>query len=166
MPYHIRPMAATDLDAILDIQASVYPADILESPEFFENRLKLSAQTCWIAETKGKLLGYLISYPWVRTAPPELDGMLNTLPAQADSWFVHDCAISPTVQGIGVGKRLFNSAHLEAVKQGFRHTSLVSLAQANSYWRNQGYIAVEPTPQLAQKLADYGEGACYMHRNA
>ncbi|WP_210405323.1 GNAT family N-acetyltransferase [Limnobaculum zhutongyuii] len=164
MFYHIRSMNPSDLDAILDIQASVYSSDILESPEFFENRLELSAETCWVAATPDRLLGYLISYPWIRTFPPSLDGMLNNLPVEADSWFVHDCAISPLAQGLGVGKTLFTSAKENALEQGFQHTSLVSLAQANSYWRSQGYLPVDQTPQLSEKLAAYGENACYMYQ--
>ncbi|SFD16344.1 GNAT family N-acetyltransferase [Pragia fontium] len=165
MQYHIRPMKLADLDAIFDIQASVYHSDLLESQAFYENRLQLSANTCWVATTeKNQLLGYLISYPWIRTFPPALGEVLATLPEHADSWFVHDCAISPSTQGLGVGKALFITARNSAIEQGFRHSSLVSLAQATHYWLNQGYIAVDNTPQLTEKLAAYGEGACYMYQ--
>lgn len=165
MFYHIRPMSPADLEAVLDIQASVYHADLLEGIEFFQNRLMLSAPTCWVAAHKQRLLGYLISYPWLRTFPPELDNMIDGIPPMADSWFVHDCAISPVAQGIGAGKKLFITAQAHAIEQGFRHTSLVSLAQANSYWCRQGYITMDNTEQLSQKLAQYGNGACYMYRN-
>lgn len=164
MRYHIRPMTSVDLNDVLSIQASVYHADLLEGIEFYQNRLSLSAPTCWVAEGEESLLGYLISYPWLRTFPPELDLMLESIPRYADSWFVHDCAISPVAQGLGVGKKLFTSAQAHALQQGFTHTSLVSLAQANSYWLRHGYTAMASTPQLDKKLAQYGSGACYMYR--
>ncbi|GKX52404.1 GNAT family N-acetyltransferase [Budvicia aquatica] len=164
MRYYIRPMTSVDLSNVLHIQASVYHADLLEGIEFFQNRLLLSAANCWVAEGEASLLGYLISYPWLRTFPPELDVMLENIPPYADSWFVHDCAISPAAQGLGVGKQLFTSAQKHALQQGFTHTSLVSLAQANSYWLRHGYTAVDNTPQLDKKLAQYGNGACYMYR--
>lgn len=168
MLYRIRPMAEDDIKNVLRIQAAVYSPDILESAAFFENRLSLSADNCWVAassvEQSGSLLGYLISYPWPRTFPPELDGTLDTLPKSADSWFVHDCAIAPNAQRLGVGKALFNAARRSANRQGFSHTSLVSLAQANRYWQSQGYRPVAETQRLRDKLKAYGEGACYMHR--
>lgn len=168
MPYHIRPMDENDIENVLHIQAAVYSPDILESAAFFENRLSLSADNCWVAANRAEpsdaLLGYLISYPWPRAFPPELDGTLDALPQSADSWFVHDCAIAPNAQRLGVGKALFNAARRSAKQQGFSHTSLVSLAQAKSYWHNQGYRPVAETPRLREKLKAYGEGACYMHR--
>ena len=88
MRYYIRPMTSVDLSNVLHIQASVYHADLLEGIEFFQNRLLLSAANCWVAEGEASLLGYLISYPWLRTFPPELDVMLENIPPDADSWFV------------------------------------------------------------------------------
>ncbi|GKX59592.1 GNAT family N-acetyltransferase [Leminorella grimontii] len=168
MLYRIRPMAEDDIKNVLRIQTAVYPPNILESAAFFENRLSLSADSCWVAangsEPSGSLLGYLISYPWQRAFPPELDGTLDALPKFADSWFVHDCAIAPNAQRLGVGKALFNAARRSAKRQGLSHTSLVSLAQAKSYWQSQGYQPVAETPRLREKLKAYGEGACYMHR--
>lgn len=164
MLFNIRPMAEDDIENVLRIQAAVYSPDILESAAFFENRLSLSANNCWVAASDDELLGYLISYPWLRTFPPALDGQLETLPKSADSWFVHDCAISPCAQRLGVGRRLFNAAQHNAAQQGFSHTSLVSLAQAKTYWQSRGYRPISETQQLQEKLKAYGEGACYMHQ--
>lgn len=118
MLYHIRPMGENDIENVLHIQAAVYPSDILESAAFFENRLSLSADSCWVAANSDTLLGYLISYPWPREFPPALDGTLSALPESADSWFVHDCAISPDAQRLGVGRALFSTARQSATQQG------------------------------------------------
>src|SRR6478752_2309631 len=97
MQYQVRPMLASDVDAILQAQALAYPRFLLEGAGFFLNRLALAPHYCWVAQPdapseSGALLGYLISYPWDAGLPPALDVPLSALPPQADHWFLHDCA--------------------------------------------------------------------------
>ncbi len=88
-------LAADDLPLILCLQAAVYPEDLLESADFFLNRLELASATCRVAVRGGSLVGYLVAYPWRSGLPPALNLPLQALPADADSWFVHDCAVAP-----------------------------------------------------------------------
>ncbi|OXC88140.1 GNAT family N-acetyltransferase, partial [Achromobacter sp. KAs 3-5] len=104
-------MLASDVDAILQAQALAYPRFLLEGAGFFLNRLALAPHYCWVAQPdapseSGALLGYLISYPWDAGLPPALDVPLSALPPQADHWFLHDCAVVPAAQGLGVGQAL------------------------------------------------------------
>ncbi len=105
MQYQVRLMQASDVDAILALQTLAYPGFLLESADFFQNRLALAPAHCWVAQPAASpdaLLGYLISYPWDAGLPPALDVALATLPAAADHWFLHDCA-EPRVPGIRRG---------------------------------------------------------------
>lgn len=152
-----------DIDCVLSIQSSVYHNILLESPDFYLNRLSLAPEYCWIAENQRDVVGYLISYPWTRDLPPELDLPLSQLPDGANCWFIHDCAVSPQAQGLGISSELLNVASQQAINQGLTHTSLVSLSNATEYWNYQGYKPfMADHPELEDTLSDYGNGACYM----
>lgn len=181
-------MLASDVAGILDAQALAYPGFLLESADFFLNRLSLAPGYCWVARATdgGCLLGYLISYPWDQGLPPALDVPLNELPAGADHWFLHDCAVVPAAQGLGVGQALLRTAATAATENGMRRASLVSLESAVGYWLRHGYatatgfaadaagdsaeilaeeLADELAKKLAEKLAGYGPGARYLSRS-
>lgn len=171
MQYQIRPMLARDVDEILDAQAQAYPEFLLESASFFLNRLALAPGYCWVAQpAEGNALwGYLISYPWDDGLPPALNVTLTALPATADHWFLHDCAVVPAAQGRGVGQALLHTAAAAAIDKGLRRASLVSLESAVGYWLRHGYgpavqAAETLSPDLVQKLAGYGSGARYLSR--
>lgn len=170
MQFQVRPMLASDVDAILLAQTLAYPRFLLESAEFFLNRLALAPQYCWVAQAgeglAGKeLFGYLVSYPWDAGLPPALDVPLTALPAGADHWFLHDCAVVPEAQGLGVGQALVRAAAGRAMHNGLTHASLVSLASAAGYWLRHGYAPLAAdSAGLAEKLAGYGPNASYMSR--
>lgn len=157
-------MTVSDLTAVLALQAQVYPADILEEEAFFLNRLALAASTCRVTIRQERLLGYLIAYPWSADLPPALNQPLDRLPQGASSWFVHDCAVSPQAQGLGLAGLMLRDSALSAGQAGLTRASLVSLAPAVGYWEKQGYQPMPHTPALAAKLAGYGPGASYMSR--
>ncbi|CAB3924466.1 GNAT family N-acetyltransferase [Achromobacter anxifer] len=164
-------MQASDVDAILVLQTLAYPGFLLESAGFFQNRLALAPSHCWVAQAAppagpdGGLLGYLISYPWDAGLPPALDVTLAALPAGADHWFLHDCAVAPSAQGLGVGQALLQAGAHGAQAGGLRRASLVSLESAVGYWQRHGYVPVSAdSAGLAEKLAGYGPRAQYMSR--
>ncbi|OAS91796.1 acetyltransferase [Achromobacter xylosoxidans] len=159
-------MLAGDVDAILEVQAGAYPGFLLESADFFLNRLALAPAHCWVAQAatpRDRLLGYLVSYPWDAGLPPTLDAPLTTLPEPADHWFLHDCAVAPSAQGLGVGRALLRTAAGHATQAGLRRASLVSLGSAVGYWLRHGYAPVAGGGRdLAAKLEGYGPQASYM----
>lgn len=170
MQYQVRPMLTGDVDAILQVQAQAYPGFLLESAEFFLNRLALAPAYCWVAQAAAPkaaeaVLGYLVSYPWDAGLPPTLDAPLTTLPKPADHWFLHDCAVAPSAQGLGVGQVLLQAAAQAAMQCGLQRASLVSLGSAVGYWVRHGYAPVAAGGQdLAAKLEGYGPQARYMAR--
>jgi ribosomal protein S18 acetylase RimI-like enzyme len=170
MHYQVRPMLASDVDGILAAQVLAYPEFLLESAGFFLNRLALAPGHCWVAQAAAPagregLLGYLVSYPWDAGLPPALDVALASLPAGADHWFLHDCAVVPRAQGLGVGQALVRAAADAALETGLRRASLVSLESATGYWRRHGYAPMAVAGAgLAEKLAGYGPQALYMSR--
>lgn len=165
VPYRIRPMLAADIAAVVRIQAQVYPADLLEAAAFFANRQMLAPHTCRVAEHEGALFGYLIAYPWDAGLPAALDQPLAALPAPASTWFVHDCAVAPSAQGLGVAAALLEDSARSARELGLARAALVSLASAVGYWERRGYRREPDSAALRAKLAQYGAGAMYMARD-
>ncbi|MGO3743550.1 GNAT family N-acetyltransferase [Kerstersia sp.] len=164
-PVHIETMRLEDLDAVLDLQAQVYEADILEDEAFYTNRLALAATSCWVARAENaKVCGYLISYPWDTGLPPALNARLEGLPPAADTWFLHDCAVAPYMAGRGVASGLLKFGRQWAQLAGMRRAALVSLGHARAYWLRHGFepVQVQPGSTVEAKLAGYGAGASWM----
>ncbi|WP_233146218.1 GNAT family N-acetyltransferase [Pigmentiphaga sp. NML080357] len=160
--FAIEAMQPAAVEAVLAVQAQAYAGvDVLEDAGLFLNRIRLSPRTCWVARGPDGVLGYLVSYPWPLGAPPRLNVPLPALPADARSWFLHDCAVAPAAAGQGVGTALVRTGLDHARKAGLACATLVSLAPARAYWVRQGFEAVEAEPEA---LDGYGAGACYMRR--
>lgn len=165
MTLQIELMRLHDLDQVLEVQADVYDADILEDRSFYQNRLELAPESCWVArDADDQLQGYLVSYPWAGLLPPSLGDALNSLPAPADQWFIHDCAVMRRAQGRGVAGALLQAGRRYAWQRGLRRCSLVSLGPAVGYWQRLGYKPIEgvPAPVLEAKLRQYGDQASFM----
>lgn len=165
MNVRIELMQVHDLSQVLEVQADVYDADILEDRSFYQNRLDLAPESCWVArDADDQLHGYLVSYPWAGLLPPSLGDALNSLPSPADQWFIHDCAVMRRAQGRGVAGALLQAGRRYASQRGLRRCSLVSLGPAVGYWQRLGYKPIEgvPAPVLEAKLRQYGDQASFM----
>lgn len=162
----LRPMRDTDLPAVLALQARAYAGAAFEPerPAVYRSRMRLAPALCLAAIGEdAALLGYLVSHPWHAGAPPALDTDLDVLPADADCWYLHDCAVDECAQGRGVAAALYDAAVAAARAQGLRRAALTALAPAAGYWRRLGYEETD-LGGLAGALAHYGPGTVYMTR--
>ncbi len=168
-------MQPGDLPHVLTVQALAYGHLMLESEATLASRLALSPQTCWVAvdasdaepagPTDVGIAGYLFTHPWHLTAPPPLDTVLDALPDAPDCWYVHDMALAPRTRGAGVAGQLYAAALSAAQSLGLRASALVAVQQSQGFWARFGYqVTVDVSPQIAAKLAGYGDGAVFMTR--
>ncbi|CPN57135.1 acetyltransferase [Bordetella pertussis] len=51
-------MRPADVEAVLRVQAAVYPASLLESAALFQNRIEIAPATCQVALDGQDLIGY------------------------------------------------------------------------------------------------------------
>ncbi len=160
MPAEWRAMRAADLPAVEAVAEAIH-VDFPEDEAVFAERLRLCPEGCLVLAVDGGIAGYLISHPWMLGAPPALDTLLGSLPAGADSWYIHDLALAPAARGTGAAGRAVDCAVALARGAGLGNLSLMSVGGAAGFWRRQGFTAA-PVP--AEKLASYGEGAAYMVR--
>ncbi|WP_062206874.1 hypothetical protein [Aureimonas sp. AU12] len=164
-PASWRAMTVADLPAVMAIADRVHPA-FPEGEATILDRLALFPQGCLVLEAVGRsgpsgIGGYAIAYPAPLFAPPPLDTVLGTLPALADSLYVHDVALLPDWRGGGrsdAGIRL-----LLDLADAFPAAMLVSVYGTAPFWGRYGFVP-NADPRLGDKLATYGEGAVFMVR--
>lgn len=162
-PFTLRHLQHHDCQSVLAIQSACYPDHLIESSEALLAKCKLSPESCWLAEHEGAALGYLFSHPWHDKSPPALDSPLTALPAEADTFFLHDLAIHPLARGQGIAQALLQQAMIWAKKQNLHKAMLVAVQNSQAFWQRHGFDQQPVSPELQVKLAGYGAGATCLH---
>lgn len=157
-----RPMIAADLPEVMAIAAGVHP-DYPEEPGVFAERLRLFSQGCLVFGAAEGLLGYLVSHPWDRAAPPALNSLLGALPARAGCFYIHDLALVPAARGSGAGSAAVTTAADLALRSGLPCLALVAVAGSSGFWQRHGFRE-RHVPALAARLASYDDAALYLER--
>lgn len=158
-----RPMTEADLDGVVQVAMKSFP-DHPEDRHCFANRLDLNGAGCFIlADKAGTVKGYLVAYPWHRNQAPALNTLIDVLPTQSDSYYLHDLAIDPEVRGGGHTRAVVENLAGFAKDAGYQRVSLVAVNNASGFWQRNGFVIQSPEG-MAEKLASYGEDARYMER--
>lgn len=154
-----RPMAPSDLPAVGAMAAAIHPG-YPEDDAVFAERLALHPAGCRLLAAGEHAAGYVISHPW-RGAPPALDTLLGSVPADADHYYIHDLALLPASRGTGAAAAIVGDLRRHARSLGLARLSLVAVNGSGPFWRRQGFADL-PAGDAAAKLASYGGGACLM----
>ncbi|BAK68543.1 putative acetyltransferase [Sphingobium sp. SYK-6] len=166
-PFSIQPLSAGDLPAALAIQSASYPAFLIEAEAPFLSRIMLSGSYCLAALREGPreqaMLGYLLAHGWRRESPPPVGAVLAD-GGPREVLFVHDLAVSSLGRGLGVGRSLVMRAFELAARDGIRSAELIAVEGAADYWRALGFVEGVVSPDLAAKVATYGDPARWMTR--
>lgn len=161
MPW--RPMTSEDLRDALKVADEVH-VDHPEDREIFEERLSLHPGGCHVLVEDGRVLGYAITHPWRFAEPPPLNTRLRAIPADANTYYVHDVALLPAGRGRGHAGRIGDLLAARAKADGFTTMSLVAVNGSQSFWERLGF-RTEAVPGLATKLLSYGSDAVLMVRD-
>ena len=145
---HWRAMTTLDLPAVEAIAARVHPA-FPEDVTVFAERQRLYPD--------GTLL------PWRFGALPALNSLLGAIPADADTYYLHDLALLPAARGTGAAAMVVGDILRHARLGGFASASLVAVNGSLPFWYKHGFREV-PAPDLAEKLASYEQAARLMAR--
>lgn len=162
----IRPMTLADLDLVLAIQQRCYPTAYHEPLAAFENKLRQSPRSAWLATSGQRALAYLVTLPVDETHFPALHAA-NWAPPPAAKWlYLHDLAVDPDHRGSGAGQRLVEQAFGHAHAQGLEGLALVAVQGSQPYWARLGFQAREVDhAALQEKLHSFGDDACFMVRD-
>ncbi len=155
-------MTSTDLPLAEEIAEQVHPAHP-EDPKVFAERLRLFGQGCLILELTGQPVGYAIAHPWVLDRPPKLNTLLQHLPGEPDTLFIHDLALLSGARGRGHAAEAVRLMVRKAVLSRLPTLSLVAVGTSPAFWRCQGFVPL-PDEAIQNSLGSYGLGARYMVR--
>jgi GNAT superfamily N-acetyltransferase len=153
-----RAMREADLPAVAAISDAVH-GRYTEPMAIYVERLGLHPDGCRVLERDGEIAGYLVTHPWHRETPPELGALLGTIPADADTCYLHDIALLPAARGTGASRAAIDFVVERARALGLADITLMAVGGADRFWAAQGfdYIPRDVDPS-------YGTGAHLMRR--
>lgn len=136
----LRTIQLIDWPCIMAIQNECYHAFPTESMEVMQSKWHISPNSCFVIENNNQVQGYCLAHPWQIKEPPALNQLIDSLPDTVNTLYIHDLALSSTIQGQGAGVKLLNQCKLFAKTHHFDHLSLVAVQGAEQFWYKQGFI--------------------------
>lgn len=155
-------MRLEDLPSIAALSDAVHES-YSEDVAIYAERLGLYPSGCFTLWQGDRIAGYLISHPWHRDSPPALNARLGSIPAIADTYYLHDIALLPDARGGGSGRIAVDLVIDLARKAGFRDVTLMAINGADRFWASIGFTYVDDTDPTA-KPSSYGEDSYLMRR--
>ncbi|GGQ33410.1 N-acetyltransferase [Shewanella litoralis] len=157
----IRPICLTDWSSIMTIQAQCYVELTPESLSVMQSKWLASPATCVVFEQAQQVLAYALVHPWTPGDAPSLAIEITT--QDVNSWYLHDMAIAPNAQGLGIGKQLLTHILNQGRALDIDGIGLVAVQDAHSYWLQQGFKPHATSTKLTQSLSSYPANACYLY---
>lgn len=155
-------MIPADIPAVDAIAAAIHAA-LPEHAFVFAERQRLYPEGCFMLEVDGGAAGYVISHPWHYLRPPSLNVLIERIPEDASTYYIHDLALLPSARRTGAGSAIADTLLRHAAAAGLPNASLIAVYDAAPFWRSHGFGFVDD-PVLAKKLAGYGAEARMMMR--
>lgn len=155
-----RPLRQADLPAVIAIAAIVHPG-LPEDRAVLAERQALAPEGALFLEIEAEPAGYVFSHPAKLGHPPALNSLLNTLPSDPDTFYIHDLALLPSARGRGAAAAVVE--RLIGVARAYPTMSLVAVNGSAPFWSRFGFVA-ENRPALAPKLSTYGPHTQFMVR--
>lgn len=157
---HWRAMTTLDLAVVETIATTVHPG-FPEDIAVFAERQRLYPEGTRLLELDGAPAGYILSHPWRFGVLPALNSLLGAIPADADTYYLHDLALLPRARGTGAAAMIVGEMLRHAQASGLPSVSLVAVNGSLPFWYKHGFRAVN-APELAGKLASYEAAAQFM----
>lgn len=155
-----RSMRSADLPEIKRVADAVHQ-DFPESDAVFTERLRLYAAGCFVFGDDSTIAGYVVSHPWRYRKPPALDSLLQTIPSDADTYYIHDIALLGDAQRSGSASEIVRILVKHARERSFPNLSLIAVSGSARFWQRHGFSVVSDA-SLDEKLLSYGSDARFM----
>ncbi|WEK04079.1 MAG: GNAT family N-acetyltransferase [Candidatus Devosia phytovorans] len=159
---HWRAMTTLDLPAVEAIAATVHPS-FPEDLAVFAERLRLYPDGTRLLELNGVPSGYILSHPWRFGELPPLNSLLEDIPGDADTLYLHDLALLNAARGTGAAAMIVGDILRHARAIGLPSVSLVAVNGSMPFWHKHGFRA-QNLPELNDKLQSYETAARLMTR--
>ncbi len=155
-----RSMTGFDLASVEAIAAQVHPG-FYESPEVLAEKHALYRDGAYLLEVSDRPAGYVLSHPWTFGSAPALNARIERLPADTDTFYIHDLAILPVARRVGAAGFIIAALEKHARARGFPTMTLIAVNNSRGFWERHGFGVVE-LPALADKLMTYEPDARLM----
>lgn len=145
-----------EVKRLADTVHKAYP----EEEKVFVERLVLYRAGCHCLIWNGRLVGYCIAHPWVLGLAPALNCLLERIPAEADTLYIHDLALAVHARGRNAARTQIAALVELAIMEGLPSLSLTAVNGSAGFWERNGFFPI----QKAVGLASYGGDALSMVR--
>jgi ribosomal protein S18 acetylase RimI-like enzyme len=163
MKFEIVQMTEPDLAEIFVLQTLAFPPELVESEATFTLKLRAFPAGCLAAKVDNKLVGYLLTIPWLKNLVIEVNPTDLSQPEETDCLYIHDLAIDPQYRGMKLGNAMVAEARKIAQENGFEWMTLVAVKGADKFWEKFGFVVqAELSAENQAKLSVYGSDAVYM----
>jgi predicted N-acetyltransferase YhbS len=160
----LRPLTPGDIPAIHHLETETYLPELHESAAAFLQLIRLFPDGAFGCFDDAGLCGYAFGAPSRAGTTLELRTPLERIPADADSFYIHDVAVASRCRGLGVGRMLATGLLDLARARGFRRCELVSVQGSAPFWRRFGfeplyefeYVPGVPSVKMARELPAAG----------
>ena len=122
----------------------------------------LSRSGTRLLELDGVASGYILTHPWRFKALPALNALLGAIPADADTFYVHDLALLPAARGTGAAAMIVGEMLRHA--RGCRLRQHAALSPSTAPCPSGTSMASAPltAPELDEQAESYEAAARYM----
>ncbi len=158
-----RTLTGYDMPAVEKIAGTVHP-NFFESPEVLAERQRIYFHGAYLLEVNERPAGYVLSHPYRLGELPPLNTLLGELPAEADTYYIHDLAVLPVARRIGAASFITEALAKHARAHGFGTMSLVAVNGSQGFWERHEFLAAD-APHLNEKLRSYENAAVLMVRS-
>jgi ribosomal protein S18 acetylase RimI-like enzyme len=162
-------------------QEKDHPTDSVLAKLFKRKRNRVSRDVCWVTEQEGKVAGLLLAFPgrllrWLELKTGvhlvSILGLPATirlarrqpvygdlLEAEADEFYISNLAVSPELQGKGIGSKILSFADQLARRAGLSKCSLIVTFDnpARHLYERCGYQVVHAFP-IDHPVIAHGSG--------
>jgi GNAT superfamily N-acetyltransferase len=138
----LRRLTASDITALHALEAEAYLPSLHESDEAFLRLIALFPEGAVGCFDDEGLCGYAFAVPLTAGATLELREPLARIPEGADTFYIHDVAVTARCRGRGVGRMLATRLLDLARARGFTRAALVSVQGSAPFWERFGFRAV------------------------
>ena len=157
-----RRMREEDVARANEVGNAIH-VDFFEEEAVFQNRFALYPAGCFVLTAGDEIVGYGISHPWRLDSIPTLNTVIEKLPDNASTYYIHDIAILPAYRSGGNAAHVVRLMAGQAEHDGFATMALVAVNGSRGYWERHGFV-VRSLPALEEKLQTYSDVALYMVR--
>jgi predicted N-acetyltransferase YhbS len=138
----LRPLTPADIGELHRLEAEAYLPELHESDDSFLQLMRLYPEGAFGCFDESGLCGYAFATPTKAGTTLELRVPLERIAEDADTFYIHDVAVSARCRGRGIGGMLAQRLLDLAREKGFRRSELVSVQGSAPFWERFGFERV------------------------